>query len=101
MISFSKKLFSKNLFQTRNLAFFSSEKETQIYNKLKETLKPSSLEVVDQSGGCGSMFAIKIDSAEFQGKTKVEQHKLVSKILDEELKGVHGYTLKTNATKTN
>ena len=47
------------------------------------------------------MFDIKVESAEFEGKTKVEQHKLVSKILDEELKGVHGYTLKTTTPKKN
>ena len=45
------------------------------------------------------MFAIRVESAEFQGKTKVEQHKLVSKILEQELQGVHGYTLKTSETK--
>ena len=47
----------------------------------------------------GSMFAIKVESAEFKGKTKVEQHKFVSKILEQELQGVHGYTLKTSESK--
>jgi len=45
------------------------------------------------------MFYFKVESKEFKGKTKVEQHRMVVKLLEEELKGVHGYNLVTTVPK--
>lgn len=46
------------------------------------------------------MFRFKIESEEFRGKTKVEQHQLVNSILKPYLKDVHGYNLETLIPKT-
>lgn len=41
-------------------------------------------------GGCGSFFAIEIESKAFEGLTTVKQHKLVSESLKSEIEGMHG-----------
>jgi stress-induced morphogen len=41
-------------------------------------------------GGCGSMYAIDIASASFEGKSIVKQHRLINDLLKEEIKGMHG-----------
>ncbi|KAH3688597.1 hypothetical protein WICPIJ_000441 [Wickerhamomyces pijperi] len=75
-----------------------SDLERQIHTKLMRShLQPTSLEVSDISGGCGSMFAINIVSPEFKGLGMVKQHKLVNEVLKEEIKGWHGLQLSTKA----
>lgn len=76
---------------------FVVKKET-VEQKLK-TLNPIALEVEDTSGGCGTFFSISISSEEFQGKSMLQQHKLVQEILKEEIPQIHGLTLKTKAPK--
>lgn len=51
----------------------------------------------DISGGCGSMYAIDVVSATFEGMSVVKQHRLVNRVLEEEIKGWHGVQLKTKA----
>lgn len=41
------------------------------------------------------MYNIIVESPLFIGKTKVQQHKLVTSSIQEELKSIHGYNLKT------
>jgi len=55
------------------------------------------VQVQDISGGCGSMYGLEIVSPKFTGLTVIKQHKLVNKVLEEEIKGWHGVQLKTNA----
>jgi stress-induced morphogen len=43
------------------------------------------------------MYNITVESDQFIGKSKVEQHKMVTKCISEELKLIHGYNLKTKA----
>jgi stress-induced morphogen len=43
----------------------------------------------------GQMYNIIVESPLFVGKTKVQQHKLVTSSIQEELKSIHGYNLKT------
>ena len=45
------------------------------------------------------MFRLKIESPEFVGKTKIEQHKLVNQLLKEDIKSLHGFTLETSVPK--
>ncbi|AWU76468.1 hypothetical protein CAS74_000420 [Pichia kudriavzevii] len=71
--------------------------EKHIYNKLKATLSPTTLEVRDVSGGCGSMYAIQIVSEKFNGLPMIKQHRLVNEILKEEIAKWHGLQLKTKA----
>lgn len=59
------------------------------------TLKPSVCKVQDVSGGCGSMFNITIKSKEFNDLNKIKQHKLVNRILKDEIAKWHGLVLTT------
>lgn len=73
--------------------------ETKVYNVLKQQLDPKVLDVRDVSGGCGSMFAILIESKSFKGMTMVKQHRLVNEILKDEIKKWHGLQLRTKVAE--
>ncbi|KAF2187240.1 bola-like protein [Zopfia rhizophila CBS 207.26] len=74
-----------------------SEGELHVFNKIKAELDPVRLEVQDISGGCGSMYALNIESARFKGLPVIKQHKMVNSVLAEEIKNWHGVQLKTRA----
>ncbi|KAK6519656.1 hypothetical protein TWF281_003478 [Arthrobotrys megalospora] len=74
------------------------EKEAGIFEKLRGELSPSRLDVKDISGGCGSMYAVEIESPKFRGLSTLKMHREVQGILAEEIKGWHGIQLKTKAT---
>ncbi|OQO13765.1 hypothetical protein B0A48_01996 [Cryoendolithus antarcticus] len=76
---------------------FLGEGELKVFNILKNSLHPTKLEVQDVSGGCGSMYALDVVSAEFAGLPIVKQHRLVTKVLGEEIKKWHGVQMKTKA----
>ncbi|KAK6341211.1 hypothetical protein TWF696_008297 [Orbilia brochopaga] len=75
-----------------------NELEAGIYVKLAEKLSPTRLDVRDISGGCGSMYAVEIESPLFRGLTTLKMHRRVQDVLAEEIKGWHGIQLKTKAT---
>jgi stress-induced morphogen len=54
-------------------------------------------QVQDVSGGCGSMYALDIVSEQFKGLPIVKQHRLVNKVLGEEIKKWHGVQMKTKS----
>ncbi len=54
-------------------------------------------QVQDISGGCGSMYAIEIESPKFKGLSVIKQHKLVNQVLKEEIAQWHGVQLRTRA----
>lgn len=79
-----------------------------IYEKITSILKPSSLEVKDESSqhaGHAAMkglpagethFRVSVVSQEFEGLTTIKRHKLIYQILAEELAGpIHALSLKT------
>ncbi|KAH7408515.1 bola protein [Phaeosphaeria sp. MPI-PUGE-AT-0046c] len=74
-----------------------NEAELHIFNKITGELDPVKLEVQDISGGCGSMYAIEIESPKFAGLTVIKQHKLVNQVLKEEIAKWHGVQLRTKA----
>lgn len=45
------------------------------------------------------MYQMMIESDLFKGKTKIEQHRMVTELLSEELKGAHGFNIKTSIKK--
>lgn len=47
----------------------------------------------------GQMYNISVESELFIGKSLVQQHKMVTESIAEELKSIHGYNLKTKAPK--
>ncbi|KAK0941023.1 hypothetical protein LTR29_007441 [Friedmanniomyces endolithicus] len=73
------------------------ENERRIFNTLTSELRPTKLEVQDVSGGCGSMYALDIVSDQFKGMPVIKQHRLVNKVLGEDIKKWHGVQLKTRA----
>ncbi|CAB60685.1 hypothetical protein POMI540_3643 [Schizosaccharomyces pombe] len=75
--------------------FYSTPGERRIKDILTEKLSPSSLRVIDVSGGCGSMYQVAIKSKAFQGKNTLAQHRLVNSILKEEIRNMHGLNLST------
>ncbi|KAH7340036.1 bola protein [Pyrenochaeta sp. MPI-SDFR-AT-0127] len=74
-----------------------NEAELHVFNKIKAELEPVKLEVQDISGGCGSMYALDIESPKFNGLTVIKQHKMVNEVLKEEIKSWHGVQLRTKA----
>ncbi|GCE99997.1 hypothetical protein ZYGM_003202 [Zygosaccharomyces mellis] len=71
--------------------------EKLVYEKLTRALEPKSLQVIDVSGGCGSMFAIDVISDKFKGMPMVKQHKIVNEVLKDHIKSWHGLQLRTKA----
>ncbi|KAG8754255.1 hypothetical protein FRC12_011247 [Ceratobasidium sp. 428] len=69
--------------------------EQVVFNKLNTRFQPSSLDVEDVSGGCGTFYAISITSREFNGLPMIKQHKLVTEELKKEISGFHGLQIKT------
>ncbi|CAH0473183.1 unnamed protein product [Peronospora belbahrii] len=62
---------------------------------LQKQLDAVHVKVTDVSGGCGSMFDVQVVSAQFIGQSRVKQHRLVNEILKEEIKSMHGLTIRT------
>lgn len=73
------------------------EYEQKIYGILSESFLPKNIQVKDVSGGCGSMFAILVESDRFQGLSMIKQHRLVNEVLKDEIAKWHGLQLKTKA----
>lgn len=71
--------------------------EQKIYDILKTHFAPKNLAVRDVSGGCGSMFAITVESEKFKGIPMVKQHRLVNEVLKDEIAKWHGLQLQTRA----
>jgi stress-induced morphogen len=69
--------------------------ESAIAAILSEKLSPTQLLVQDVSGGCGSMYAIDITSAAFQGQTILKQQRMVNAALGDLVKAWHGVQIRT------
>lgn len=93
--SWSTSLLSKRLYSDIPM----DQYELKIFDILKEEFSPENLEVKDVSGGCGSMFAISIESEKFKGIPMIKQHRLVNEVLKDEIAKWHGLQLQTKAVK--
>ncbi len=78
--------------------------EQTITDKLSEALTPAYLSVEDESymhssgPGAQSHFKVIVASAEFAGKSLVDRHRIVNRILAQELAGpVHALALHTHS----
>eukprot|EP00695_Tsukubamonas_globosa_P003820 TRINITY_DN850_c0_g1_i1.p1 TRINITY_DN850_c0_g1~~TRINITY_DN850_c0_g1_i1.p1 ORF type:complete len:93 (+),score=20.12 TRINITY_DN850_c0_g1_i1:53-331(+) len=82
---------------------FSTEvsKQNLMKSLLTEKLQATKVNVIDMSGGCGSMFQIDVESPMFEGQTMVKQHRMVNEVLKAEIKEMHGLTLRTAVPKKN
>ncbi|KAJ3186194.1 hypothetical protein HDU85_007634 [Gaertneriomyces sp. JEL0708] len=74
-----------------------TEGERTIHEKLANQLQATKLRVADISGGCGSMYAVQIASPLFRGQSLVKQHRMVTELLKDDIKGMHGIQIKTEA----
>lgn len=73
------------------------EYEKKIYDILHDKFQPKNLQVKDVSGGCGSMFAINVESEKFKGIPMIKQHRLVNEVLKDEISKWHGVQLQTKS----
>ncbi|KAG9189386.1 hypothetical protein G6011_06254 [Alternaria panax] len=89
--------YSQSASVTPEAPDYLNEAELHVFNKIKAELDPVKLEVQDISGGCGSMYAIQVESPKFKGLTVIKQHKLVNEVLKDEIKSWHGVQLRTKA----
>lgn len=80
----------------QSLRSFASETESAIEGKLQKALTVKQVNVRDTSGGCGTMFEIKVVAEEFRSKSIVQQHKIVTKALQGDISQWHGFTLLTS-----
>ena len=62
------------------------------------TVNETALSLCIDSGGCGSMFKIHVESPEFAGKGLVAQQRMVNAVLKTEIENMHGLTLTTKVT---
>ncbi|KAK3879362.1 hypothetical protein Pcinc_016054 [Petrolisthes cinctipes] len=69
--------------------------EEYIRSKLTKDLEATHVEVVDQSDGCGGKFSVVVVSPKFTGKPLLQRHRLVNGVLEEELKTIHAFSMKT------
>ena len=74
-----------------------------IHSKLVEALSPEHIDVINESHqhnvapGSESHFKVIVVSSEFEGKTLVARHRVINKLLADELQsGVHALSLHTN-----
>ncbi|EUC40333.1 hypothetical protein COCMIDRAFT_109074 [Bipolaris oryzae ATCC 44560] len=96
-ICICKRAYSQSASTTLQAPDYLNEAELHVFNKLKSELEPAKLEVQDISGGCGSMYAIEIESPKFRGLTVIKQHKMVNEVLKDEIQSWHGVQLRTKA----
>jgi BolA protein len=69
-----------------------------IINKLREAFLPESLDVTDESHLHETHFRVNIVSPAFEGKSRIERHRMVNATLAAELKGsVHALAIKAQA----
>ena len=68
--------------------------ELRIIEKIKKGLDDSSkIEVIDLSGGCGTMLQNKVSSQKFKGLSIIQQHRLINKCVEGE--DLHGFRVET------
>ncbi|CAJ0595295.1 unnamed protein product [Cylicocyclus nassatus] len=74
--------------------------EQRMTKLLKDKISGTSqVEVHDVSGGCGSMYTVFVESSAFKGLSRVAQHKMITGILKEEIKDMHGLSITTKVPK--
>lgn len=85
---------------SRLLAAISREEGVRV--AIKEKLRPTSLSVQDDGGGCeGGTLRVTVQSEAFRGKTIVAQHRLVNDAIGEYIKSFHAVVLKTSVPTAN
>jgi len=68
--------------------------KAQIEEKLTTSLSPSTLDVVDTSGGCGSSFTVTVVSEKFVSLRALKRHQLVYGALGDTMEKIHAIEIK-------
>lgn len=76
-----------------NVEGMSSKEEVE--RLLVEALAPTSVEVVDVSGDCGSAFDVHVVSAKFAGMNRLAKHRLIHDALSSVMGKIHALSVKT------
>jgi len=103
-LSVSKYLFdSSNTPTEEPIKAEKTEGEKKLTDMLKQRfIKSKLIEVVDISGGCGSMYAVYVETSEFKNMRTVKQHQLVTEVLKKEIKdNMHGVRIQTAVASDN
>ncbi|TDH69675.1 hypothetical protein CCR75_008727 [Bremia lactucae] len=69
--------------------------EQIMHEALQRQLQAVHVKVTDVSGGCGSMYDVEVASPHFVGQSRVKQHRMINEVLKEEIKSMHGLTIRT------
>eukprot|EP00933_Yihiella_yeosuensis_P057892 TRINITY_DN58003_c0_g1_i1.p1 TRINITY_DN58003_c0_g1~~TRINITY_DN58003_c0_g1_i1.p1 ORF type:complete len:139 (+),score=31.64 TRINITY_DN58003_c0_g1_i1:70-486(+) len=78
-----------------------SSYEDGVAQKLKEALGATSCDVINRAGGCeGGNFAIKIESEQFRGKSKLQCQRMVQEVIREEIAKWHAVTIQTKVPES-
>ena len=75
-----------------------SNKEDVVRERLQAKFGADAVKVKDVSGGCGDFFDIVVTSSLFQGKSIVEQHRMVNDLIRDIDR--HGATISTKKAST-
>ncbi len=73
--------------------------EQKLINLLKSRFSQAQMiDVTDISGGCGSMYAVYVETEEFTKVRRVKQHQMVNEVLRSEItNNMHGIRIQTAA----
>jgi len=64
-------------------------------NRVIKAMPDAKVEATDMTGG-GDHFSVQVSSKEFRDKTLLQQHQLINKIFEEDLKGpLHALSIQT------
>jgi len=97
----SRQIFTSKLLLSDEPTKAEEKKPTDGEKKLIDMLrkrfpKAKQIEVMDISGGCGSMYAIYVETIEFKNIRTVKQHQLINDVLKAEIKNnMHGLRIQT------
>jgi stress-induced morphogen len=75
-----------------------SKGEDELVQILKQNFPDANkIDVVDISGGCGSMYEVYLETKQFKSLRTVKQHQLVNDALKDKVKAMHGIRIFTSA----
>lgn len=81
----------------RSIARWVSAGEITAKLQASEVISPKSVNVTDISSGCGSFFRVEVTAPSFEGRSLLEQHRVVNTVLADEIKQIHGLTIVTKS----
>ncbi|KAF6750818.1 bola protein [Ephemerocybe angulata] len=62
---------------------------------IREAIPITTLEIEDQSSGCGESYAVVLVSEAFQGKSTLARHRMVNNLLKSHIAQMHAFSQKT------